>query len=200
MNWKTLFNPFEKYSEKTLLIFGIITTILGSFLGYLMNARFDGIVDMHLVENIECYEPLVDNIINVLVIFVLFFAFGKMINPKTRAVDILNVSLISRIPIYLVTLTNIGGYLEKSTQNMLDKIDFENLNNVPQFEFSDMAISLVFSVVMILLLIYMIVLFWKGFQTATNTKGVRNIIIFIILFIAAEILSKYCIGTFNFKP
>ncbi len=197
MNWKTLFNPFEKYSEKTLLIFGIVATFSGSFLGYLMKARFDGIVDMHLVKNIKWNEPLVDNIINVLVLFVLFFAFGKMINSKTRAVDILNVSLICRIPIYLVSLTNLGGILEKSTQNMMDKIDFENLNNIPQFELSDMIIILVFSVVMILLLIYMIVLFWKGFRTATNSKGAKNIIIFIVLFIIAEILSKYLILTFN---
>lgn len=198
MNWKTLFNPFEKYSERTLLIFGIVATLLGSFLGYLMNARFDGIVDMHLVENIEWHEPLIDNVINALVLFVLFFAFGKIINPKTRAIDILNVSLICRIPIYLVSLTNVGGYLEKSTQNMLDKIDFENMNNPPQFEISDMAITLAFSGIMILLLIYMIILFWKGFQTATNSKGIRNIILFIVLFIIAEILSKYLIGTFNF--
>ena len=197
MNWKTLFNPFEKYSEKTLLIFGIVATFSGSFLGYLMKARFDGIVDMHLVKNIKWNEPLVDNIINVLVLFVLFFAFGKMINSKTRAVDILNVSLICRIPIYLVSLTNLGGILEKSTQNMMDKIDFENLNNIPQFELSDMIIILVCSVVMILLLIYMIVLFWKGFRTATNSKGAKNIIIFIVLFIIAEILSKYLILTFN---
>lgn len=197
MNWKTFFNPFEKYSEKTLLIFGIVATFSGSFLGYLMKARFDGIVDMHLVKNIKWNEPLVDNIINVLVLFVLFFAFGKMINSKTRAVDILNVSLICRIPIYLVSLTNLGGILEKSTQNMMDKIDFENLNNIPQFELSDMIIILVCSVVMILLLIYMIVLFWKGFRTATNSKGAKNIIIFIVLFIIAEILSKYLILTFN---
>lgn len=198
MNWKTLFNPFEKYSEKTLLIFGITATLLGSFLGYLTKARFDGIIDMHLVESIEWQQPLVDNIINALVLFVLFFAFGKMINPKTRAVDILSASLICRIPIYLVSLTNLGGYLEKSTQNMLGKIDFENLNNIPQFELLDIVIMLVFSVVMILLLIYMIVLFWRGFKTATNTKGIKNIIIFVVLFIIAEILSKYLIGSFNF--
>lgn len=198
MNWKTLFNPFEKYSEKTLLVSGIIATILGSFLAYLMNVRFDGILDMHIVENVQWNEPLIDNLLNIVTIFVLFFAFGKIINPKTRAIDILNVSLICRIPIYLVSITNIGGYLEKSTQNMLDKIDFENLNNTPQFEVSDMVITLASSGVMILLLIYMIILFWKGFQTVTNSKGVRNIILFIVLFIVAEILSKYLIGTFNF--
>lgn len=197
MNWKVLFNPFEKYSEKTLLIFGITATVLGSLLGYLLNARFDGIIDMHLVQEVRFQNILIDNLINTLVLFILFFAFGKIINPKTRAIDILNVSMICRIPMYLVALGNIGGYLERATQNMIDGIDLENLQNVPQFELLDLSVILIFSVISIGFLVWMIVLFWKGFKTATNTKGTKNIIIFIVLFIAAEILSKYLIGTFN---
>ncbi|HLV52055.1 MAG TPA: YIP1 family protein [Flavobacterium sp.] len=198
MNWKILFNPFEKYSEKTLLIFGIVATLLGSFLGYLMNARFDGIVDMHLVREVQFQTILIDNIINTLVLFILFFVFGKIINPKTRAIDMLNVSMICRIPMYLVVLGNIGGYLERATQSMLNGIDLDNLQNIPQFEMLDLFVILIFSVVSIGFLVWMIVLLWKGFKTATNTKRTRDIIIFIMLFILAEVLSKYLIGTFNF--
>lgn len=198
MNWKILFNPFEKYSEKTLLIFGIVATLLGSFLGYLMNARFDGIVDMHLVQGARFQNILLDNLINTLVLFILFFAFGKIINPKTRAIDMLNVSMICRIPMYLVALGNIGGYLERATQSMLNGIDLDNLQNIPQFEMLDLFVILIFSVVSIGFLVWMIVLLWKGFKTATNTKRTRDIIIFIMLFILAEVLSKYLIGTFNF--
>lgn len=197
MNWKILFNPFEKYSEKTLLIFGIVATLLGSFLGYLMNARFDGIVDMHLVREVQFQTILIDNIINTLVLFILFFVFGKIVNSKTRAIDILNVSLICRIPMYLVALGNIGGYLERATQNMIDGIDLDNLQNIPQFELLDLTVILIFAILSIGFLVWMIVLFWKGFKTATNTKGIRDIIIFIVLFILAEVLSKYLIGTFN---
>lgn len=197
MNWKTLLNPFEKYSEKTLLIFGIVATLLGSFLGYLMNARFDGIVDMHLVREVQFQTILIDNIINTLVLFILFFVFGKIVNSKTRAIDILNVSLICRIPMYLVALGNIGGYLERATQNMIDGIDLDNLQNIPQFELLDLTVILIFAILSIGFLVWMIVLLWKGFKTATNTKGIRDIIIFIVLFILAEVLSKYLIGTFN---
>lgn len=198
MNWKILFNPFEKYSEKTLLIFGISATLLGSLVGYLMNARFDGIIDMHLVQGARFQNILLDNLINTLVLFILFFAFGKIINLKTRAIDILNISMICRIPMYLVALGNIGGYLERATQNMMEGIDLDNLQNVPQFELLDLTVILIFSILSIGFLIWMIVLFWKGFKTATNTKRTRDIILFIILFIVAEVLSKYLIGTFNF--
>src|SRR5690554_380611 len=198
MNWKVLFNPFEKYSEKTLLIFGISATLLGSLVGYLMNARFDGIIDMHLVQGARFQNILLDNLINTLVLFILFFAFGKIINPKTRAIDMLNVSMICRIPMYLVALGNIGGYLERATQNIMEGVDLDNLQNMPEFELLDLLVILIFSILSIGFLIWMIVLFWKGFKTATNTKRTRDIILFIILFIVAEVLSKYLIGTFNF--
>src|SRR5690554_451550 len=198
MNWKVLFNPFEKYSEKTLLIFGITATVLGSFSGYLMNARFDGIIDMHLVREVQFQNILIDNLINTLVLFIMFFAFGKIINPKTRAIDILNVSMICRIPMYLVALGNVGGYLERATQNMLDGIDLDNLQNIPQFEMLALVVILIFSILSIGFLVWMIVLLWKGFKTATNTKETKNVIIFIVLVILAEIISKYVIGTFNF--
>jgi uncharacterized protein YjeT (DUF2065 family) len=32
---KQLYNPFELYSERQLLIFGLVLTLIGSFLGYL---------------------------------------------------------------------------------------------------------------------------------------------------------------------
>lgn len=198
MNWKILLNPFEKYSEKTLLLFGITLTLLGSFTGYLMNARFDGIIDMHIVKNTVWFEPLVDNLLNTLTLFIVFFAFGKTINPKTRAVDLLTVSLISRIPIYLISLANIGGVIGRATQNILTGIDFDNLQNPPQFEMQDMAVILVFALFSIALLIWTIALLWNGFRVATNTKGTRNIVIFVFLFILAYVVSKILISTFIF--
>jgi hypothetical protein len=33
MNWKLLFNPFGIYSEKQLLVSGILITVAGSLLG-----------------------------------------------------------------------------------------------------------------------------------------------------------------------
>ena len=39
MNWKTLFNPFEKYSEYKLLLFGILSFILTPFVSYYTQNR-----------------------------------------------------------------------------------------------------------------------------------------------------------------
>lgn len=194
MNRKIVFNPFEKHSEITLLIFGLTLTILGSFIGYLMKARFDGIIDMHLVENISLIEPFLDNLLNTLSLFVLFFILGKSINKKTRWVDILSASIIARIPFYILPLFNIGGFLEKITERLLESIDLENLNSPPAISISDMLAMLLFAGIGIVCLCWFIALFWNGFRVATNTKGTKNIILFVIMLIVAEVISKFLIA------
>ncbi len=67
-----LFKPFEKYSEKTLLLIGVFFTLLGSFFAYVFNIRFDGIIDVHIVPNTSSYQALLDNLIN---IFCLVYVF-----------------------------------------------------------------------------------------------------------------------------
>lgn len=197
MSFKALLNPFEKYSEKTLLIFGIVATVVASLMAYLTRARFDGIIDLHFVSSITWFQPLVDNLINIVIVFVIFLIFGKVINPKTRAVDILTMSIISRLPIYLGVIANLGGYLDAATSNLLENIDVNNPSQEPEISFSDLTIIMISALIMIPLLIYMISLYWKGFRTATNSKGVKNIFIFIVLFVLAEIFSKYLITNFN---
>jgi len=197
MKWKVLINPFEKYSERSLLIFGSAFTFFGSVVAYWMKARFDGVFDMHLVENLRFIEPLIDNFINIATLVLLFILLGKYINHKTRWVDILSVAIVARAPFYLLPLFNIGGVLEKSLKSLLSEIDFQNLSNPPAIELSDVWIILVFSGISILCVVWFIMLFWNGFRVATNTKGMKNVILFIVLFAVSEVVSKILISIFN---
>ncbi len=198
MNWKIILNPFEKHSEKNLLFFGSIMTFLGSFIAYLTKARFDGVIDMHVVDQIRFLEPLFNNLLNTLSLFLLFFLLGKRINSKTRWIDILSVSIISRIPFYVLPLFNIEGLLANITEKLLSGIDFQNLSKPPVIKFSDMLILLVFTAVAVLCFAWFIALFWNGFRVATNTKGTKNIIFFIAFLLLSEVLSKILISTINF--
>jgi len=197
MNWKTILNPLEKFSEKTLLLAGIVSLFIGSWVGFLMNARFDGIIDLHLVDSIVWYEPLLDNVLNAVSLFVLFLIFGKVINPKTRAIDVLNASLICRIPMYVLSLTNLGGYLQAATNRIMEGMNFDNLENAPSLHTSDLVMLLFMAIASIGLVILMITLFWKGFKTSTNSKGIKNIVMFTVLFLIAEVVSKLLIAGIN---
>lgn len=84
---KLLINPFENYSEKALLLIGLLATGLGAASSYFSSIRFDGAIDMHLANSLSFQQAFIDVLINILVIFAMVFIAAKIINPKTRAIN-----------------------------------------------------------------------------------------------------------------
>lgn len=191
---KQLYNPFELYSERQLLIFGFVMTLIGSFLGYLFNGRFDGIVDFHLLESVTFFEVVLDNFFNTVLLTMLLFITGKFINSKTRFVDVLNASLIARIPFYILPFFNFNNVMYDVSNRTYDIMVAGSFNAIST---PDIILLMLFSFVAICTLIWFSVLLWNGFKVATNAKGIKNIIVFIFTIIAAEVVSKYIITTFN---
>ncbi|GAW90382.1 hypothetical protein FPS14_contig00055-0018 [Flavobacterium psychrophilum] len=107
---KILFlNPFKKYSDTILLLFGITFTVLGSLLAYNFNAKFDGVIDLQFDSQVNFFESATYQFLAILILTALLYWVGKYINKKTRLVDVLITVLISRIPLYFCTLFNINN-------------------------------------------------------------------------------------------
>jgi len=191
---KQLYNPFELYSERQLLIFGLVLTLIGSFLGYLFNGRFDGIIDFHLLESVTFFEVVLDNFFNTVLLTTLLFITGKLINSKTRFVDVLNASLLARIPFYILPFFNFNNVMYDVSNRTYSIIVAGSFNAIST---PDMILLMLFSFVAICTLIWFSVLLWNGFKVATNAKGIKNIILFIFTILVAEVVSKYIITTFN---
>lgn len=198
MNKKLLINPFESVSEKKLLVFGIITTILASYLAFLLNGRFDGAIDLHFTENVEMLQPLIDTIINFASLFIFLFIAGKIINPKTRAVDIATPILVAKTPYYILLLFNINNFIYSETSLLVQSADLENPSKMPNINPESLAIILPFALLSIAFLIWFFVLLYYGFKTATNSKTPAHKMYFIGAIILAEILSSLLIMTFNY--
>ena len=190
MNWSALLNPFTKFSEKQLLLFGIVTLGLGSYFAALFGVTFDGVIDVHLSPNITFLQSLKENAITILLLTMLLFILGKIINVKTRLIDILNTNLLFRIPFYisaaLVAIPAVKAIEESLLKNAQNKTSF-NLNT------NDVIILLCLTVVIIALLIYAIALLFNGFKTATNVKQTSHKVYFGISILVAEILCKIII-------
>lgn len=191
---KQLYNPFELYSERQLLIFGLVLTLIGSFLGYLFNGRFDGIIDFHLLESVTFFEVVLDNFFNAVLLTMLLFINGKIINSKTRFVDVLNASLLARIPFYILPFFNFNNVMYDVSNRTYDIMVAGSFNAIST---PDIILLMLFSFVAICTLIWFSVLLWNGFKVATNAKGIKNIILFIFTILVAEVVSKYIITTFN---
>ena len=191
---KTLFfNPFQKYSDRILLIFGLSFSLIGIALGFAFNARFDGFIDLHFVENTSFSQPLFDTVINTLCGTLIFFIFGKLINKKTRIIDILTTCLIAKIPFYLIPFTNINQLVFNTTSQMISEINPEKINSIST---ADMMILMILAIITILIIIWSIILLFNGFKTATNSKEAKHTILFILGIIITEVISKILILTF----
>lgn len=186
---KNLFftNPFVKYSEKSIFIFSFILSILGVVFAYYNNIRFDGFLDVHQFEKVSFWQVTLENGINIAVITVLLFIFGKIINKKTRLIDIVNAVLVFRIPFYFIAVLIKIPFMEDFGKNVA-----KNSGHLENLKINPLELATVLSIAMsfLALLAYAIWLLFIGFKTATNCKKIIYYVVFGLLIILAEILSK----------
>lgn len=187
MNWQLLINPFTKFSEKKLFFFGIIVAFAGSYVAFLSSATFDGIIDVHLISTTRLIDTLKENMLNIIILSLLLFIYGKKINSKTRFIDILNCVLLFRIPFYFVAILVASPSL-KNIENEISK-NIQSLEKI-KIDPNDIGFLLLFSILSIVLLVYAITLLFQGFKTATNAKTTQHYIGFGLIILFAEILSK----------
>ena len=192
---KSIFlNPFVKHSEKTLLLVGGFSTLIGSLLAALFNVRFDGVIDAHVVSDLPFYQAFLDNLINIFCLVLFLLLAVKYINRKTRFVDILSTAMVARIPLYLLPLSNINGAIGKSSEEI---VQFADPQLIGQISMSAWIFIIVFAMLALLLLIWSVIILFNGFKVASNAKGTLPIILFIFSLVFAEILSKVFIHYFN---
>lgn len=185
-----LFNPFSKYPEKTLLSFGILATIIGSYLAFIFSGRFDGIIDLHFVPEVTLWQPFIDNGINICCLTILLLIAAKYINKRSRGIDILTTATIARIPYYILPLFNSNGYILESTEKIISMATPENL---PDLSFFQLGGLLVFALFTILFLVWYMILLFNGFKVASNAKGPMPVVLFVMGVLIAEVISKFLI-------
>ena len=75
-----LLKPFERYSEKQLLLIGFLAFAVGIVLAKLFNTHFDGVLDTHFSDNVSWAQSAFNNSVNVIVLTLMLFLAGKIIN------------------------------------------------------------------------------------------------------------------------
>ena len=189
-----IFNPFEKISEKKLLLIGITSMLVGATLGYLFNARYDGVFDLHFEKNTSYFNALLDILISVSTTCILLLAVGKYTNSKTRLIDIFNACSMAKIPFYVLTLFNINNWIYYSSEKLVESLQ-HNLMKMPSL--SEFVPVLLFSLLTILGLVLSALLLFNGYKVATNAKGTKSIGLFVVALFLAEIFSKIIISYLN---
>lgn len=194
---KILLNPFEYFSEKSLIIVGTVATIVLSGTSAFFNARFDGVLDLHFSQPTTFFNTLIDNTVNVLVLALLLFALGKFRNTKTRFIDILSASVIARIPYYFVAFFNWNNVILIESEKRLQEFKALQPGSLPTFENTQILILIVFAITALLFLAWYLYLLYQGYKVATNAKGGLEVVLFASTVLIAEVLSKLTIYIIN---
>ena len=188
-----LFNPFARYSEQQLLLFGLITAIAGVVFASLTNTHFDGVLDTHFGKDVSFKTAAIQSIINIVSLVLVFYPVGKWINSKTRLIDIFNLSLIIKLPGYFMMPLNINNWAYLKTEPLLSAIS--NPFNL-QFTQELLLFLIITSALAMLVFVWLIVLLYNGFKVATNLKGTKHIIMFTLAIIVSEFVSKVLLMVF----
>ncbi|MDX6180970.1 YIP1 family protein [Flavobacterium sp. Fl-77] len=178
MNWKFLFNPFSKFSEKQLFITGVLYFIINFFTCFFTKIQMDSLFHFTENENLSLTSAfLLVTISNVSAIIFLFL-LALIINKKTRFIDITNTILISQAPNFLILLCIKITSMNSLAKNLKTNAEAANTLKINPLE----LLPLVFCMLILLaIIIYGFVLIYNGFKTATNFKKWQHIALFVVV-------------------
>lgn len=181
MNWQTVFNPFSKFSEKKLLLVGLLFFIINSLVSYFTKVQIDSIFHFTPNENLTIKTAFMYVTFSTVTAIVFLFLLALIFNKKTRFIDIANTILLSQAPNFIVMLTI--KFIKIDTLAPSLKINNDTANHQVINSF-DMVSLIIFILILLVIAVYGFVLLYNGFKTATNFKKWQHITLFVILLFA----------------
>jgi len=186
MNWKNIFNPFGKFNDIHLLIIGIIFFILNIFGCYYAGNVNDSIFHIsHLEDNQTIWDILKINSLSTIFAIIVLFILAFFLNNKTRIIDIINTVLISAIPLIIIMPISGMSFLKNTTQSIT-----KSVADPSQIETINLILVTAFALASLPFMIYSFVLYYNGFQTATNIKKWQHIVLFAVVSLILTIVSQ----------
>ncbi|WP_185287371.1 YIP1 family protein [Chryseobacterium lactis] len=192
MNWKTIFNPFEKFDEKLLLLIGILTVLLSIAVGYWTGTSFNSIYKIGNLDHVSLKIVALSTLASFIFAIIILFILGKILNNKTRFIDIINTVLISQLVLVILQCTEKISFIDDAKERMITYAQHPS-DSIPLL---DTSIMMGMALLSITLLTYSIVLFYNGFKTATNIKKWQHIALFAVVSLVSVIICQIIMSKF----
>ena len=93
MNWQSVFNPFSKFSEKQLLLVGLLFFTLTGFISFYTKTQMDSVFHFSDNENLTVNSAFLYLGISCISAIIFLFLLAIVFNKKTRFIDIINTEL-----------------------------------------------------------------------------------------------------------
>lgn len=186
MTWKTIFNPFEKFDEKSILAVGVVFFILNFFGCYYAGMINDSIFHLSILEEGQTiWDVVTINLMSYAFAIIVLLILAKFINTKTRIIDIINTVLISQIPLIITMPMMTLPFFKEANTNIA-----KSAGNFAKIEILDLMIVAIVGCITLPFLVYSFVLYFNGFKTAANIKKWQHIVIFVVVSFISTIVSQ----------
>ena len=175
-------NPFTRIAGWQASGLGLVIVVVTGIIGTFSNVAFDGVIDMHLTQNltfVHSFEFLAIDIVSLVLVMTIT---GFIISKGFRIIDILGTMTLAKAP-YLILA--IAGYFTVSP-------DINEIMKNPFIVFQSVSF-IILTLLSIPVTIWGITLFYNAFKTSCDVKGGKLIVAFITALLVSEIISKMLI-------
>lgn len=187
-----LLNPFKWSQERTLLIVGLTALALSVFVSHFCHVEFQ-ILRINPLNKVTVWKALFNQVVIVSVLSLFFFIAGKIVNGKTRFIDIFNTVIVGFIPFYILGLQNINHFQTREINALEQAVQDGGI-----YSYLPSPLFIILAIVSLVFIVYYIYLFVIGFRTATHSKRVGHYVTFVLALIIADLAASYIINSFNF--
>jgi len=179
-------NPFENLTDKKLIVVGLFSFCILVLLEYLWDFKSIGLFHLSPSEHKSVMLVLFNKSVNLVVLTLVFYGFGKMLNRKTRLLDIFIVVLVAQMVFLLVVIPLCNPYvssISKSIEDSLAKGDI-TLELLPK---TNLIIITVVALISLAALVYYVYLIIKGMRIAVNSKRKYHGLVIVLLLFTVDI-------------
>lgn len=188
MNWKTIFNPFLKFDEKVLLIAGILSVALVFIISYFLGLQTDSLFHFR---RINPDDSLLQIILSTAIVYaisiIILFIYAKIINKRTRLIDIITPVFIAQITAVFIILLKQIPAISKAEKAIMAAVE----KNISELDPMAIIIICIFSFLSLAISAYGIALLYNGFKTATNMKKWQHIVLFAIILLTMMVTMQF---------
>lgn len=187
---KKLLNPFKYIAGGYALFIGVVVILITSFIGYLSNTHFPDVISVKASFEYPLSYYIIQNLANWIVISIILYLVSILFSTsKVRVIDIFGTQALSRAPYLLAAFIGFSGSLEKFGKYILWKL--LEIGEPVNISTTSIVFAIIFMIVTLVLTIWLIILMFNAFRVASNIKGAKSVILFIIALLLSIFISAF---------
>jgi len=190
-----LFRPFVYLTGESSLLLGLAIIVVTGIICSLGRTHFDGVLDVHTGPDLKWWVFVLEGIIDWLIVGILLLAGGKIISHEDFSpIDVLGHQALARWPMFFVSIVLLLPGYQRFTAELIRTISQGQLPLALLMQpSSDLGVFAFAVIVVLVVIVWVVALMYRGFALSCHVQGGRAIGTFIGCLIAGEILSKLAI-------